>query len=204
MRLSAVEDGNGRFLWQASNQRHISVSWLVGDFGNHKYKHKTMNFQQPTAQAVAITNSRITKVGTNQEIEPLIGENTMVLNLGGKTVLPAIDTHIHVADYGRCLMWLDLTHTKSIIEMQPVKEKAKQTSAGKWIIGQGWNETRFQEARMPNVADLDEAAPDNPVILYREAAMVCAVNTKALQEAGITRRQPCPMGATSTRIPMEV
>lgn len=155
-----------------------------------------MNQKQPTAQAIAVTNNKITKVGTNQEIEPLIGENTLVLNLEGKTVVPGlIDTHIHVTDYGRCLMWLDLSTAKSLAEMQQlIKQKAQQTPAGRWIIGQGWNETRFKEQRMPTAADLDEAAPDNPVILYREAAMICAVNTKALTASGVTDQTVVPQG----------
>lgn len=157
---------------------------------------KTMNPKQPTAQALAIAGNKIIKVGSNEDIEPLIGENTRVLHLEDKTVLPGlIDTHIHVADYGRCLMWLDLTPAKSIVDLQAIiKEKAKLTLAGRWIIGQGWNETRFQEARPPTVADLDEAAPDNPVILYREAAMVCAANTQAIKLAGVTEQTQPPAG----------
>lgn len=159
---------------------------------------KTMNPHQPTAQAVAITKNKIVNVGTNQQINQLIGKNTKVISLNGKTVLPGlIDTHIHIADYGRCLMWLDLTNAKSIPELQHIlKEKAEQTPAGKWIVGQGWNETRFKEKRMPQTVDLDAAAPDNPVILYREAAMICAVNTKALKFAGVTEETHIPQGGT--------
>lgn len=162
---------------------------------------KTMDLKQPTAEAIAITNNKITKVGTNQEIETLIDDNTLVLNFEGKTVLPGlIDTHIHVADYGRCLMWLDLTSAKSIADLQELlKEKAKYTPQGKWIIGQGWNETRFKEKRLPTTADLDVAAPDNPVILYREAAMVCAVNTKALEVSGVTEQSVAPQGGAIDR-----
>ncbi len=164
---------------------------------------KTMNPNQPTAQAIAITGNRIVKVGTDEEIEPLIGENTVVMDLEGKTVLPGlIDTHIHVADYGRCLMWLDLTSAKSIPDMQRlIKEKAQHTPKGKWVIGQGWNETRFKEARLPTVADLDEAAPDNPVILYREAAMICAVNSKAIQTSGVTEQTAAPQGGVIDKDP---
>ncbi len=162
-----------------------------------------MNPKQPTAQAVAVTNNKITKVGTNQEMQTLIGENTLVLNLEGKTVVPGlIDTHIHVADYGRCLMWLDLSSAKSVAEMQQlIKEKAQQTPTGRWIIGQGWNETRFKDQRMPTIADLDEAAPDNPVILYREAAMICAVNTKALSAAGVTEQTAVSQGGAIDKTP---
>lgn len=155
---------------------------------------KTMNPEQPTAQALAITKNKIVKVGTNKQISKLIGENTKVLNFDGKTVIPGlIDTHIHVADFGRCLMWLDLTSALSIGDLQNLlKEKAVQTVAGKWIVGRGWNQTRFKEKRMLTLSDLDAAAPNNPVILYHEAAMICAVNTKALQIAGVTKQTPMP------------
>jgi predicted amidohydrolase YtcJ len=164
---------------------------------------KTMNKAYPTAEAVAIKDNRIIKVGSNQQIQALIGESTQVLDLDGRTVVPGlIDTHIHVADYGRCLMWLDLSPAKSIAELQQlIKEKAKHAFSGKWIIGQGWNETRFKEQRTPTIADLDEAAPDNPVILYREASMICAVNSKALQLAGVTEQTAVPQGGAVDRNP---
>jgi hypothetical protein len=162
-----------------------------------------MNPRQPVAQAVAITKNRIVKVGSNQEISPLIGKGTKVVNLEGKTTIPGlIDTHIHVADFGRCLMWLDLTSAQSIAELQNlVKEKATQTPSGKWIIGRGWNHNRFIEKRLLNLGDLDEAAPDNPVILYHEAAMWCAINSKALDLAGVTKKTAIPLGGSIDRNP---
>lgn len=164
---------------------------------------KTMNPKQPVAQALAIKGNKIIKVGTNGDIEPFIGDNTRVLHLEGKTVLPGfIDTHIHVADYGRCLMWLDLTGAKSIADLQQlIKEKAKTMLSDRWIIGQGWNETRFTEQRPPTVAELDEAAASNPVILYREAAMICAANTKAIQLAGVTEQTQPPAGGAIDKTP---
>jgi predicted amidohydrolase YtcJ len=157
-----------------------------------------MDTHQPKTQAVAIANGRIIKVGSNQQITQLITNKTKVIDLVGKTVLPGlIDTHIHVADFGRCLMWLDLTAAKSITELQQMlKQKASETPAGKWIIGQGWNETRFKEKRMPTTADLDAAVPDDPVILYREAAMICAANTKAQKLAGVTEKTAAPQGGS--------
>lgn len=113
-----------------------------------------------------------------------------------------IDTHIHVADFGRCLLWLDLTSAESIKELQSlIKEKAKQTPAGKWVIGRGWNQNRFKEKRLPNLSDLNEATPHNPVILYHEATMVCAVNSKALALAGVKTQTAVPSGGTIDKNP---
>lgn len=162
---------------------------------------RTMNTCQPVAQAVAIRKNKIIKVGTNQEIKQLIGKGTRVISLYGKTVVPGlIDTHIHVADFGRCLLWLDLTTAQSIKELQAIlKERAKHTPAGKWIIGRGWNQNRFKEKRLPNFADLDEAAPENPVVLYHQTAMICAVNSKALALAKVSREASTPSGGTIDR-----
>ncbi len=166
-------------------------------------KIRTMNPQQPEAQAVAVRRGKIVRVGSDEEVQQLIGKATQVVDLCGKTVVPGlIDTHIHVADFGRCLLWLDLTEADSIGMLQRLlKEKARQMQAGKWIIGRGWNETRFVEKRLPNVSDLDAAAPDNPVILYREAAMTCAVNSKAIALAGVSEKTVVPQGGAVDKNP---
>jgi predicted amidohydrolase YtcJ len=159
---------------------------------------RTMNPLQPVVQAVAITKNRIVKVGSNQEINQLIGKSTNVVSLDGKTVIPGlIDTHIHVADFGRCLMWLDLCSAQSIGDVQALlKQKAKQTPSGKWIIGRGWNENNFTEKRLLTLGDLDEAAPENPIILYHGAAYTCAANTKAIAIAGVTKQTVASLGGS--------
>ena len=166
-------------------------------------KVRTMNPRQPEAQAVAVRQGKIVKVGGDEEVNLLIGKQTKVVDLGGKTVVPGlIDTHVHVADFGRCLLWLDLTAADSIGMLQRLlKEKAGQMQAGKWIIGRGWNETRFSQKRLPDILDLDAAAPDNPVILYREAAMTCAVNSKAIALSGVSEKTTVPPGGAVDKNP---
>ena len=156
----------------------------------------TMNQSQPYAEAIAIKDDRIAQVGTNEEIEPWIGKNTKVINLKGKTVVPGfIDTHIHVADFGKVLTWIDLRGVKSIEEMQSsLRKRAQKTPRGKWIIGQGWDQTRFTEKRFPNLFDLDLASPDNPVIFYHQSGQVCVVNSKALELAGVMKQTNAPSG----------
>jgi predicted amidohydrolase YtcJ len=176
---------------------------LLADLALINAKVRTMNTAQPVAEAIAVRKDRIVKVGTNEEINPWIGKNTRVISLNGKTVVPGfIDTHIHVADFGRFLMWLDLKDLKSIKELQSfLKERVQKTSSGKWIVGRGWNQSRFEEKRLPTLSDLDSASPDNPVILYHESAMMCVVNSKALELARITRLSPAPPDGAIDRDP---
>jgi predicted amidohydrolase YtcJ len=157
---------------------------------------RTMNPRQPIAQAVAIKKNKILRVGSNEIVSQLIGKNTEVINLVGKTVVPGlIDTHVHVADFGRCLLWIDLTGVNSIKKLQSrIRDKVKQTPAGRWIIGRGWNQNRFEEKRSLTLSDLNEVALDNPVILYHETEMICAVNSKALSLACVTQTTPLPSG----------
>jgi len=176
---------------------------LTADLAFINANVKTLNLSQPVAQAVAIKKNKILCVGTNQAVNALIGKDTKVFDLKGKTVVPGlIDAHVHVADFGRCLLWLDLSSARSISQLQRlVKEKATHVSAGQWIIGRGWNDTRFKENRFLNSSDLDAAAPNNPVILYHEAAFICAVNTQALTKAKVTKQTATPSGGAIDKNP---
>ena len=150
----------------------------------------TMNSSKPIAEAVAVKKNKIIKVDNNKKINSLVTKSTKIINLNGKTVVPGfIDSHIHVADFGKFLTWINLQNVKSIKELQKkVKERSEKISKERWIIGQGWNQTNFSEKRMPNSKDLDKATSENPVILYHQCGRVCLVNSKALHLAGITKK----------------
>jgi len=156
----------------------------------------TMCSSQPSAEAVAVKKDRIVKVGTNEEINSWIGDDTKVIDLQGRTVVPGlIDSHIHVGDFGKFLTWIDLKDVISIEEMQRrIRERAQKISEERWIIGSGWDQTRFAEKRYPDRRDLDEASLGNPVILYHQCGRVCVVNSKALELAGVTKETKSPSG----------
>jgi len=156
---------------------------------------RTMNPSQPIAEAIAIKKDRIIKVGSNDEVKQFVGKITRAVGLQGKTVVPGfIDTHIHVADFGRFLLWLDLRGTESIADLQlRLKERAEKTAVGKWILGRGWNQTLFKEKRLPTLSDLDSASPKNPVILYHESEKICVLNSKAAELADITSFAASPL-----------
>ena len=150
----------------------------------------TMNASQLTAEAVAVKGDKIIQVGSNNAVSKLIGENTRVIRLEGKTVLPGlIDTHIHVADFGETLAWLDLETAVSIADLQSrLSNRITKTTKGKWVLGKGWNQNCFAEKRLPTRFDLDKVSPDNPVVLYHQSGKLCVVNSKALAAASIPQQ----------------
>jgi len=154
----------------------------------------TMDSLRPKAQAVAIQKNRILKVGSTEEIKVLVTKETKIVDLQGKTVVPGfIDSHIHVADFGKFLNWINLSDVTSIEEMQTrLKERAQKIPKNRWIIGNGWNENRFTEKRCPTRYDLDVSSPDNPVVLYHECGRTCVVNSKALKVAKVTKETVAP------------
>lgn len=148
----------------------------------------TMNLFQPRVEAIAVKCDKIVKIGTNREINQLVGKTTKIIRLNGKTVVPGfIDTHIHVADFGKSITWLDLSNVVSIREMQNLlKNRLATLNKGKWLLGRGWDQTRFTEKRLPTRFDLDSVSPNNPAIFYHRNGQVCVVNSKALELAGVT------------------
>jgi len=163
----------------------------------------TMNPANPHAEAIAIKKDRILKIGKNSDIHPLIDKNTTILNIHGKTVLPGfIDTHIHIADFGRILNWLDLKNATSIpIIQEAIKQKTQTTPKNKWILGSGWNQNNLIEKRPPTRQDLDSVSPENPVILYHQLGRTCTTNTTALKLTGVTKDTKPPKNGTIDKNP---
>ena len=156
----------------------------------HNGKIVTVDDDFSIREAVAVRDGRIVEVGGNDLVARYDAART--IDLEGKTVLPGFnDTHIHIS--GTPFRELDLTETTSIAQMQQqIREKAEQLGEGEWITGYGWAEDVFAEQRMPTRADLDEAAPRNPVTLTRAGAHSAVVNSLAFELAGITRSSPNP------------
>ncbi|HUO05464.1 MAG TPA: amidohydrolase, partial [Candidatus Binataceae bacterium] len=141
-------------------------------------------------QAIVIRDGRIVAVGDNELRRRY--RSARVIDLGGRTVLPGFcDTHIHLG--GHSHRYIDFRHTKSLTELQQqVRDKAKELGPGEWITGGDWDEYHFTEQRKPVRADLDKAAPGNPVLLVRAGGHSAVGNSKALALANIDAATPNP------------
>ncbi len=160
-------------------------------------KFHTQDSRYPNATSVATRGGRIRAVGNAGEegtIRALVGPDARVIDLQGRLVLPGLtDAHFHFRDWALGLRRLALAGVESLAGLRErLAQRAEETPPGEWILGQGWNESRWPEPRMPTRADLDEAAPNQPVILWRSDLHLAVANSQALRKAGITADTPNP------------
>jgi predicted amidohydrolase YtcJ len=142
-------------------------------------------------EAIAIKDGRVLATGTNAQIAARY-RATREIELKGRLVIPGFnDTHIHVR--GDAPHYVELSDVKSIQEIRDrVAAKSKQVGKGAWVTGYGWSEDQLEEKRKPNRKDLDQAAPENPVVLTRAGGHSAVANSKALTLAKIDRKTPDP------------
>lgn len=148
----------------------------------------------PHATALALRDGRILAVGNDDEIRALARPHTRQIDLGDRRVLPGLtDSHFHFYEWALARRGLSLTDTTSLAEVREHVRRASQEAApGQWIVGLGWNQNGWPDPRLPNRADLDDLAPNNPIILWRTDLHLACVNSRALQAAGITADTPDP------------
>lgn len=123
------------------------------------------------------------------------------VDAAGRTLLPGlIDAHGHVMGLGLSALQLDLVGTRSVGDLQQrLRTYASSRPNDPWIIGRGWNQELWPEARFPTAKDLDAAVSDRPVTLERVDGHALVVNSAALRAAGITAATKDPVGGKIER-----
>lgn len=156
----------------------------------HNGKVITIDARLSIASAVAVKGDRIVAVGGEALLQGFVAQDTV--DLGGKVLMPGfVDSHTHLR--GQPPRHIDLTKSTSIKEIgDRVRDKAGDLGAGEWITGYGWSEDVLAESRRPMRADLDAAAPDNPVLLTRAGGHSAVANSLALRRAEIDEHTPQP------------
>ncbi len=162
----------------------------------------TLDATTPKAQAIAITNGKITALGTNAQIAKEIQPSTKVIDLAGRLAIPGfIEGHGHFTGVGQMKMSLNLMGAKNwdaIVAM--VSAAAREAKPGEWIIGRGWHQEKWDTKPSPNVNGfplhdaLSKASPNNPVLLTHASGHAAFANAAAMKAAGITRDTPNPDG----------
>ena len=140
--------------------------------------------------AVAVKGDRIVAVGGEELLAAYSAPK--VIDLAGRTLMPGfIDTHVHPKPVSPNDIAVETA--TSIAQVQAMlRAKAKALGPGKWITGYGWQESNFAEKRNLSRADLDAAAPNNPVALLRAGSHSAAYNSAAFKIAKVDRNTPEP------------
>ncbi|MEX2454116.1 MAG: amidohydrolase [Rhodospirillaceae bacterium] len=164
------------------------------------------------AEAIAIRDGRVLAVGDSREIRRLGGDRTEEIALEGRTVIPGlIDGHAHMDREGLKELCPSLAGARSVADvLDRVAALVREAGPGEWIVTMPlgdpphyWNAPQgLAEGRYPTRAELDRAAPDNPVYIRphwgywrhapRPETLVSVANSRALDAAGIDRNTPAP------------
>ncbi len=144
------------------------------------------------AEAVAIRGDRIAVVGTNAEADALAGPATKSIDAKGRSLLPGLyDSHVHPLGASGSEKDHPIPSYRSLADVKAyIADRVKVQPPGTWIVVRYAFPTRLAEGRFPTRAELDEVAPEHPVLHSGGPAGI--VNTKALTLSGITRETPDP------------
>ena len=154
------------------------------------------------AEAMLVRDGRIAAIGPAEQVRAAAGR-PQVVRLDGATVIPGlIDAHCHVTDVGYLAAAADCSQP-SAPGIEAIKARladaAGRTPDGSWVTGGGYAEYKLRENRHPTRADLDQAVPGRPAVLYHTSLHACVLNTAALREAGFADTEPDPPGGAFGR-----
>jgi predicted amidohydrolase YtcJ len=152
----------------------------------------TLDAKGNSASAVAVKDGRFVAVGSSKAIRKLAGPATRVVELGGKSVVPGlIDAHSHPAVTMFFLSAVDARAPGVPTVAQALgnlETRVRATPKGEWIavVGASASQTKFREKRLPTRAELDRAAPENPVWFWN-GTHAEVLNSAALKALGISK-----------------
>jgi predicted amidohydrolase YtcJ len=156
--------------------------------------------ERPWAHALLIDDGVIVAVGTNEEVLAY-GPSPLIIDAEGRTVIPGlIDAHNHFLATGESMGMLDVRfpEVRSVAGLvgkvaQAVPVKAR----GETVSGYGYDDAKYE--RRPTRWDLDEVAPDNPVVIGHVSGHYVLANSAAMEARGLREPVDDPPGGEIDR-----
>ncbi len=153
----------------------------------------TMDATRRVAEAIAVTEGRISFVGLARDTRALVGPSTRVVDLRGRMVLPGFqDAHVHPTHGGLAMLRCELHGVDGAMAcVDTVRTYAAANPDVAWILGGGWQMADYPRGT-PAKELLDAVVADRPVLLTNRDGHGAWVNSRALELAGIDRDTPDP------------
>ena len=152
-----------------------------------------------TAQAFAVRDGKFLVVGSDDDMKAVTGQDTRVIDLKGKMVMPGLtDNHIHAVRGALTALGYAFPVTSSVDDIKAgIKQfiADRKLNKGEWVEGAKWD----LDTTKINAGMLDEVSPDNPVLLHDWTNHLAWVNSAALKAAKITKESPDPAGGVIDR-----
>ena len=145
----------------------------------------TVDEEFTIAEAIAVRGERIVQVGSSEDVAKVKGDDTQVIDLGGKMVIPGlIDSHVHPNGAAMHEFDHEIPDMESIRDvLDYIEGLTKVRDEDQWIWVSQVFITRLREQRFPTRAELDSVAPKHPVVF--RTGPDAALNSKALELSGI-------------------
>lgn len=147
----------------------------------------TVDKNETVAEAILIEDGKIKAVGTNDEILALDADAERV-DLNKKTILPGfIDPHGHIVPMAQTLMIVslgDVTSKEELLERLNKELEENPPEGDKWLIGFGYDNTKFEDGEHPTKFDLDTVSKEIPITVSHASGHLSAVNSRALELYG--------------------
>ncbi len=164
----------------------------------------TVDPDRPWAEAVAVRDGIILRVGSAKEVRAWAGPAKETIDLKGGLVLPGfIDSHTHFLTGGFALSSVQLRDVTTREEFRArLAAKVKTLEPGEWILNGDWDHQSFSPPELPTKAWIDDLTPANPVCVTRFDGHMALVNSLALKRAGISRATAAPAGGEILKDPV--
>ncbi len=132
------------------------------------------------AEWILIRNGVIADIGKGA-----LPDATRKINLDGMFVYPGFcDSHTHLSNIALMQSNLDLSHKTKVEILEMIKNESRKK---KIVIGRGWDESNWKDAKYITADEIDSVCADVPVVLVRECGHLATLNTAAMKKFGIVR-----------------
>jgi predicted amidohydrolase YtcJ/uncharacterized membrane protein YdjX (TVP38/TMEM64 family) len=187
-------------------------------FGNHSphrvfinTKVLTVNQNNDIAEAVSIRNGIIEAVGSNESIQALIDDDTLVSDLTGNTLIPGfIDAHSHFPSSGLTAAGLSVV----TVDLRPppvgkirsiddillaLSGELDQADTDNWVIGLGYDDSLLVEQRHPTRLELDQLSSEIPIYLWHGSGHMGVANSAGLAKLNLDEASTATAGGVIGR-----